>query len=63
MKYCVNVRRILREGTNIYVDADSLEEAMKKAKLEASSLPENFEWDCYDSECWVDSEEGVEEVE
>lgn len=62
MEYCVNVRRILREDTNVYVDADSPEEAMKKAKLEASSLQENFEWDCYDVEYWVDSKEDVEEL-
>ena len=34
MEYCVNVRRIFREDTNVYVDANSPEEAAEKAKLE-----------------------------
>lgn len=60
MEYRVNVRRILREDTNVYIDADSPGEAAKKAKLEA--LREGAEWNCYDSEYWVDIDEDVEEI-
>lgn len=32
MEYRVNVRRILREDTNVYIDADSPGEAAKKGQ-------------------------------
>ena len=61
-KFTINLRRILREDANITVEANTIEEAILAARLEGSSNPENYEWDCYDSEYWVDKDDAIQGV-
>jgi hypothetical protein len=62
-QYTINVRRILREDANVTIEAESVEEAIRNAILEASSNPESYVWDCYDNEYFTDEEDAVQDVE
>lgn len=60
MLFRVNVRRILREDANVYVQAEDEKEAAEKAKLEGSANPEIYDWQTYDAEYWIDEKIDIE---
>ena len=50
-KFKITVRRIVREDTEIEVEAESRDAARTAAELEATSVPQD-KWDTYDCEYW-----------